>query len=129
MLADIAANAKRGKNAAPISPMARETVKRIDALFDIERDTNGLTADQRVERCRKESLPLVEDLKPWLQTECSKLSRNSPAGEAIDYMLKRWVGFTSFLQDGRNCLTNNAAERALLGFALGRKSWFFAGSD
>ncbi len=47
----------------------------------------------------------------------------------MDYMLKRWSGFTTFLGDGRICLTNNAAERALRGFALGRKSWLFAGSD
>ena len=57
------------------------------------------------------------------------ISRSSPVAEAIDYMLKRWDGFTSFLGDGRICLTNNAAERALRGFALGRKSWLFAGSD
>ncbi len=129
VLADIAANAKRGKNAAPISPMALEAVKRIDALFDIEREINGLTADQRLERRRKESLPLADDLQAWLQTERAKLSRSSPVAEAIDYMLKRWDGFTSFLDDGRICLTNNAAERALRGFALGRKSWLFAGSD
>ncbi|WP_338811344.1 IS66 family transposase (plasmid) [Agrobacterium leguminum] len=129
VLADIAANAKRGKNAAPISPMALEAVKRIDGLFDIEREINGLTVDQRLERRRKDSLPLVDDLQVWLQTERAKLSRSSPVAEAIDYMLKRWDGFTSFLQDGRICLTNNAAERALRGFALGRKSWLFAGSD
>lgn len=129
VLADIAANAKRGKNAAPISPMALEAVKRIDALFDIEREINGLAADQRLERRRKESLPLVDDLQAWFQTERAKLSRSSPVAEAIDYMLKRWDGFTSFLNDGRICLTNNAAERALRGFALGRKSWLFAGSD
>ncbi len=129
VLADIAANAKRGKNAAPISPMALEAVKRIDGLFDIERKINGLTADQRLERRQMESLPLVDDLQAWLQTERAKLSRSSPVAEAIDYMLKRWDGFTSFLDDGRICLTNNAAERALRGFALGRKSWLFAGSD
>ncbi|KKZ84082.1 IS66 family transposase [Rhizobium phaseoli] len=129
VLADIAANAKRGKNAAPISPMALEAVKRIDRLFDIEREINGLTADQRLERRRRDCLPLVDDLQVWLQTERAKLSRSSPVAEAIDYMLKRWDGFTSFLQDGRICLTNNAAERALRGFALGRKSWLFAGSD
>jgi transposase len=128
-LADIAANAKRGKNAAPISPMALEAVKRIDALFDIEREINGLTADRRLERRQMESQPLVDDLQVWLQTERAKLSRSSPVAEAIDYMLKRWHGFTSFLDDGRICLTNNAAERALRGFALGRKSWLFAGSD
>ncbi len=129
VLADIAANARRGKNAAPISPIALEAVKRIDALFDIAREINGLAVDQRLERRRKDSLPLAEELHSWLQTGRAKLSRSSPVAEAIDYMLKRWVGFTSFLDDGRICLTNNAAERALRGFALGRKSWLFAGSD
>jgi len=47
----------------------------------------------------------------------------------MDYMLKRWASFTRFLEDGRICLTNNAAERALRGLALGRKAWLFAGSD
>jgi transposase len=129
VLADIAANAKRGSKAAPISPMALEAVKRIDALFDIEREINGLAAEQRLERRRQDSQPLAEELHNWLQSERAKLSRGSPVAEAIDYMLKRWDGFTSFLDDGRICLTNNAAERALRGFALGRKSWLFAGSD
>jgi putative transposase len=47
----------------------------------------------------------------------------------MDYILKRWAAFTRFLDDGRICITNNAAERALRGIALGRKSWLFAGSD
>lgn len=85
VLADIAANAKRGKNAAPISPMALEAVKGIDGLFDIEREINGLTADLRLELRRKDSLPLVDDLQVWLQTEREKLSRSSPVTEAIDY--------------------------------------------
>lgn len=91
----------RGKNAAPISPMALEAVKRIDGLLDIEREINGLTADQHLERRRKESLPLVDDPQAWLRTERAKLSRSSPVAEAIDYMLKHWDGFTSFLDDGR----------------------------
>ena len=61
--------------------------------------------------------------------ERAKLSRHAPVAQAIDYMLKRWTGFTRFLGDGRICLTNNAAERALRGLALGRKAWLFAGSD
>jgi hypothetical protein len=129
VLADIATNAKRGSKAAPISPMALEAVKRIDALFDIEREINGLSPEQRQERRRKDSQPLVEELHDWLQTERAKLSRSSPVSEPIDYMLKRWNGFTAFPEDGRICLANNAAERALRGFALGRKSWLFAGSD
>ncbi|WP_245279856.1 IS66 family transposase [Rhizobium leguminosarum] len=129
VLADIATNAKRGSKTAPISPMALEAVKRIDALFDIEREINGFAAEQRLEHRRRDSEPLVKELHDWLQSERTKLSRNAPVAEAIDYMLKRWDGFTSFLNDGRICLTNNAAERALRGFALGRMSWLFAGSD
>lgn len=117
MLADIATNAKRGKNAAPISPVALEAVKRIDALFDIERDINGLSANDRLQRRQKDSRPLVGELQTWLRSERPKLSRSSPVTEPIDYILKRWDGFTAFLSDGRVCLTNNAAERALRGFA------------
>ncbi len=58
-----------------------------------------------------------------------KLSRHAPVAKAMDYMLVRWEAFARFLGDGRICLTNNAAERALRGIALGRKAWLFAGSD
>lgn len=129
VLADIAANAKRGKNATPISPIALEAVKRIDVLFDIERDINGLSVNERLQRRQQESQSRVNELEAWMRAERAKLSRSSPVAEPIDYMLKRWDGFTTFLSDGRICLTNNAAERALRGFALGRKSWLFAGSD
>ncbi|AFL51467.1 hypothetical protein ABIE78_002701 [Sinorhizobium fredii] len=73
--------------------------------------------------------PLGTELHEWLRAERATLSRSSPVGESIDYMLKRWDGFTAFLSDGRVCLTNNAAERAPRGFVLGRKAWLFAGSD
>ena len=64
-----------------------------------------------------------------MQAERNTLSRHAPVAQAMDYMLKRWEAFTRFLEDGCICLTNNAAERALRGIALGRKSWLFAGSD
>ncbi len=55
---------------------------------------------------------------------------NSPwTGKAIDYSLKRWTALTRFLNDGRLCMSNNAAERALRGIAVGRRNWTFAGSD
>ena len=64
-----------------------------------------------------------------MKHERPKLSRHAEVARAMDYMLKRWPAFTRFLDDGRICLTNNAAERALRGVALGRKSWLFVGSD
>jgi hypothetical protein len=71
----------------------------------------------------------VADLEAWMREQRAKLSRHNPVAAAMDYMLKRWDAFTRFLDDGRICLTNNAAERALRGIALGRKAWLFAGSD
>ncbi len=128
-LADIAASARRGENAPPISPLALEAVKRIDVLFDIERGINGETADRRLAVRKELSAPVLADLKDWMQAERGKLSKHAPVAKAMDYMLRRWALFARFLDDGRICLTNNAAERALRGIALGRKSWLFAGSD
>lgn len=71
----------------------------------------------------------MADLENWLRQERAKLSRSASVTRPIDYMLKRWDAFARFLDDGRTCLTNNAAERAFAGFALGRKSWLFAGSE
>ena len=128
-LADIAASARRGPSAAPVSPIALEAVKRIDALFDIERGINGLSAEERRGARQKQSRPLVDDLHAWLGEQRLKLSRSASVAKPIDYMLRRWNGFAAVLDDGRACLSNNAAERALRGFALGRKAWLFAGSD
>ena len=128
-LADIAANARRGKQAAAISPIALEAVRRIDALFDIERGINGHSAEERLRARREQSAPLVAALEAWLREQRARLSSASAVAGPIDYMLRRWERFARFIDDGRICLTNNAAERALRGFALGRKSWLFAGSD
>jgi hypothetical protein len=75
------------------------------------------------------SAPLVADLDRWLREQRTKLSRGNDLAKAMNYLLKRGPAFTRFLDDGRICLSNNAAERALRGIALGRKSWLFVGSD
>jgi len=131
-LADIARNAKRkaqGKTPAFVAPMALAAVQRIDALFEIERGINGQSPAERLAVRQQLSAPLVGELELWMRTERAKLSRHNDVAKAIDYMLNRWPAFTRFLIDGRICLTNNAAERALRTLALGRKAWLFAGSD
>jgi transposase len=127
VLADVAAKA-RGR-VPVLAPLALEAVKRIDAIFDLEREINGLSADERLAARRARALPLVADLEAWMRAERARLSRHAEVAKAMDYMLKRWAAFTRFLDNGRICLTNNAAERQLRGIALGRKSWLFAGSD
>lgn len=130
-LADIAGNVRKGKPAHQISPVALEAVTRIDALFEIERGINGLEADTRLAARQALSRPLVEDLHDWLKAERTRMSKHNLVVKAINYMVENghWGAFTRFLDDGRVCLTNNAAERSLRGVALGRKAWLFAGSE
>ncbi len=132
-LADIKATARKGKKVAEeISPVALEAVKRFDAIFEIEREINGLDADTRRNTRQELARPLVTDLHDWLRAERARMSKHNPVAKAINYMFEeegRWEAFTRFLDDGRICLTNNAAERALRGVALGRKAWLFAGSS
>jgi len=111
------------------APLAAEAVRRIDLVFAAERAINGLPAEQRLAVRRQDIAPLVTELESWMREARAKLSRHSDLAKAMDYMLKRWEAFSRFLGDGRICLTNNAAERALRGIALGRKAWLFAGSD
>jgi transposase len=132
VLADVEAAARKrsqGKQAPVVSPLCLEAVRRIDRLFDIERDINASSAEQRQAVRQQLSAKLVADFHVWMSAERRKLSGGNDVAKAMDYMLKRWTVFARFLDDGRICLTNNAAERALRGIALGRKSWLFAGSD
>ena len=111
------------------APLAVEAVRRIDEIFAIERRINGQPAGDRLAVRRRDTKPIVVDLETWMRAERARLSRHAATAQAIDYMLTRWPAFTRFLDDGRICLNNNAAERALRGIALGRRSWLFAGSD
>ncbi len=131
-LADIAGNVRKGKPAHEISPIALEAVARIDALFDLERGINGMPAEARLAARQQHARPLVEELHDWLTAQRAQMSKHNPVAKAINYMFEkegRWEAFTRFLDDGRLCLSNNAAERALRGIALGRKAWLFAGSQ
>ncbi len=111
------------------APIAIEAVARIEALFAIEREINGLAPEQRRATRGKRSRTLVGELEAWLREQRAKLSGKSETAKAIDYSLKRWPALTCFLDDGRLCLSNNAAERELRAIAVGRKNWTFAGSD
>jgi transposase len=111
------------------APIATEAVARIDALFAIEREINGLTPQQRAAERNLRSRPLMVALEAWLREQRGKLSGQSKTGKAIAYCLTRWAALTRFLDDGRICMSNNAAEREIRPIAMGRKNWTFAGSD
>ena len=111
------------------APIASEAVRRIDEIFAVERTINGRSAAERVAARQQQSKPLILDLEIYLREQRMLLSAKSDTAKAITYILSRWVAFTRFLDDGRICLTNNAAERALRGIAIGRRNWTFCGSD
>lgn len=111
------------------APIAIEAVRRIDELLAIEGEINGRPPDARLAARQERSRPLVATLGEWLRTERMAFSSKAPMAKAIDYTLKRWGAFTRFLEDGRICMTNNAAERAVRGIAVGRRNWTFCGSD
>src|SRR6185436_12289174 len=101
------------------APIAIEAVKRMDALFAIERVIIGRPPDERRASRAVQSKPLVNDLETWLRAQRGRLSPKSEMAKAIDYMLRRWESFARFLED----------ERAIRGIAVGRRNWTFAGSD
>ena len=128
VLADVTSKA-RSRKPVIVAPLALEAVRRFDAIFESERSFNGLLADVRLNGRRRSVASLVKELECWMRAERCKISRHSDVAKAMDYMLTRWPAFVRFLDDGRICLSNNAAERALRGIALGRKAWLFAGSE
>lgn len=128
-IASLPTKGKAGPSVIAAAPLATEAVKRIDAIFAIERTINGASIDERLATRTGQSAPLVQDLFDWMAEQRQKLSRHASVAGAMDYMLKRYAPFSVFLTDGRACLSNNAAERSLRPAALGRKAWLFAGSQ
>jgi len=111
------------------SPVAREALARIGALYEVEEPIRGRPPDQRRAVRQTQSRPLVDSLRQWFETTLSKLSRKSETTVAIRYALSRWDALTRYIEDGHIEIDNNAAERSLRGVALGRKNYLFAGSD
>lgn len=82
-----------------------------------------------VAQCSPERLPATEALEAWMRQERKALWSKSPMAKAMDYSLKSWPAFTRVFDDGRTCLSNNAAERAKHGVAVARRNRTCCGSD
>ena len=111
------------------SPLALEALQRIAALYAIEATIRGQSPEARLAVRQAQSAPLFSDLRTWLEATLSQISGKSALAVAIRYMLSRWNALTVVLRDGRACIDNNAAERAMRPIPLGRKNWLHAGSD
>jgi hypothetical protein len=111
------------------SPITTEAIDRITALYAIEKEIRGSTAEVRQDVRKTRAMPLLENMHAWHEATLAKLSKKSDTAAAIRYALSRWRALTRYVEDGRLEIDNNAAERALRVVALGRKNFLFAGSD
>jgi transposase len=116
-------------HAATQSPLALEALQRIAALYAVEAEARGQPPDVRLRVRQAQSAPLFAGLKGWMDQTLVRISGKTELAAAIRYALARWDALTLVLRDGRACLDNNAAERAMRPMTLGRKNWLFAGSD
>ncbi len=111
------------------APIASEALQRIAALYAIEKDIRGRSAEERRLARQQKSRPLIDALEPWLRTKLGLISQKGKLSEAINHALSRWEGLTCFLDDGRIELDNNTVERSIRPITLNRKNALFAGSD
>ena len=114
---------------AHASPIAKEALDRIAALYAIEKEIRGRPPDERRKIRMDRAGPLLDSMKAWFKESLLKLSKKSEVTVAIHYALGRWTQLSRYVEDGRLEIDNNAAERALRAVALGRKNYLFAGSD
>lgn len=111
------------------SPVAKEALEWIAALYAIEDKIRGRSAEERRAVRNERSRPLLESMKQWMEETLRKLSRKSDTTRAIRYALGRWDALMRFCDDGHLEIDNKSAERSLRAVVLGRKSYLFAGSD
>jgi hypothetical protein len=115
--------------AAGPAPIANEALERIAALYAIEKDIRGRSADERRAVRGENSRPIVDALEAWLRGKLDLVSQKSKLAEAIRYALARWAGLARFIEDGRIDIDSNVVERSIRPIALNRKNALFAGSD
>jgi transposase len=110
--------------------LAKEALRFYKALYKIEREAKeqGLNPEARMRLRQRESVPILETFKQWLDKHISLVLPQSPLGKAIQYCLNRWEGLTRYCEDGRLEIDNNHNEREIKPFVMARKNFLFSSS-
>lgn len=101
-------------------------VKYIDELFEVEREIENLSIEEKVQKRKEKSKPILEKFYKWVYLTSEKYVTNKKLKEALTYVKNQKESLSKFLEDGRIPLTNSKAERAIRPFAVYRKNWLFA---
>ena len=114
---------------ASASPLAKEALDRIGALYAIEAKLCDLDAVARHHERQRLLAPRLDAFKRWLDERQPTVLGNSGLATAVGYTLKRWSALARVLDDGAYPIENNPIENAIRPIAIGRKNWLFAGSE
>jgi transposase len=111
--------------------LAHEAVARVKQLYAVEHEAKDKNLDPtgRLTLRQQKSQPMLDALKMWLDHQHIQVVPKTPIAEAINYALNQWSALTVYITDADLAIDNNAAERAIKPFAIGRKNWLFFGSD
>ena len=109
--------------------LSKQAVDLIRKLYAIEKEGKGLDDDARTELRRAKSQPTLDEIQAWLELASAQVLPKSQMAQAIGYVQRQWRALCVFATDGRLSIDNNAAERALRPFAIGRKNWLFFQRD
>ncbi|NYT79883.1 IS66 family transposase, partial [Alcaligenaceae bacterium] len=110
------------------SQLAKQALDYIGELYEIERETKALDANDRWRIRQEKAKPIADKLHTWMLAQRLRVPDGSGTAKAFDYSLKRWVALTRYLDDGRIPVDNNYIEQQIRPIALGRRNWLFAGS-
>ena len=110
------------------SALAAQPLKQIQALYRIEREIKQLSAEEKYTVRQKRSVPMLKELRAWLDINIIVVPPRSALGKAMQYLHKQWDKLTVYTADGRLRIDNNLCENAVRPFVMGRKSWLFANS-
>ena len=114
---------------ANASPVAAQAIQRIARIYRVESQAREMTAQARLAHRQQHARPLWTELHAWMKLERSRVPDGGGIAAALDYSLKRWDALGRFLGDGAVSVDNNHIENLMRPWAMGRKSWLFAGSE
>ena len=108
--------------------VASKAMDVIGTLYDIEAQTRDLTSDEKQHIREAQAQPILEAFHGWLLETKPHVHAKGLLDKAIQYTLNQWDSLTYYVQNGEVAIDNNAAERHIKPFAIGRKNWLFMGS-
>ncbi len=111
------------------SPIADQAIATIQQLYAIEKDIKNKPPDERQRFRQQRAIPILDELKTWLEATLRTLMKGSNLSKVVRYALNNWDALVAYVHNGRASIDNNTAERSLRPIALGRKNYLFAGSE